>query len=401
MTDYSRSTTYHRNALKVTPGASQTRSKAPGGIHPVSGYPIALTHGMGSLVWDLDGHRYVDLICALGATTLGYNHPKVQRAVLDAVNQGPLLSLPTEIEYRASLKLCELVGCDQVRWVKTGSEAMSAAVKLARAKTGNSRVMVAEHAYHGWHDWFQACHFLEDNGVPHGQSTDIRVFQNNSLESVETLFRDEVNYPYAAIILEPHRNEVTHPSFVQGLREIADREDCALIFDDMIYGFRWHEQGSRGFFGVQPDLTAFGKALGAGYPVACVCGSGDWMEYGGLISSTYGGDRIGLAAAEAVLDLYLKDGASIVKSIWEAGSYLKAAINAASAPDVLVQGFPVHPRLNLQDEAAMAFISAMADEGVLLHDANWNMSITVKEHLTHIISAAKVAAERTITQEAR
>jgi glutamate-1-semialdehyde aminotransferase len=333
-----------RRAVAVTPLASQTRSKAPGRVGPRdmrAGFPLFSEYGEGPYLIDVEGKRYLDFAGANAAVPLGYTCPEVRNAVRAAVASGPLHSLPSQLEVEVSELLCATIDADRVRWVKTGSEAVSAAVKMARAATGASMVLVGEHSYHGWHDWtyarftegVQPGHACLPNGVPSVLGPTIRTFSYGEPGALSGAISAAHAYGrVAAIVIEPHRFMTEQKGWLEQARDAANRIGAVLIFDEMVYGFRWAKAGASQYYGVQPDLACYGKALGNGFPVACVAGKASIIDRTAeYVSGTYGGDRVGLAAALAVLRIHERE--DVIGRLWTNGRAFWEAFRAAHDAD--------------------------------------------------------------------
>lgn len=397
-------------ALTVTPGASQTRSKAPGKVGPRDmreGFPLFAERGMGPYLF-ADGEKYLDFVGANAAVPLGYGRPEIVEAVAVAVGSGNLLSVPCALEGEVSEALCRAVGAERVRWVKTGSEAVSAAVKLARAATGASTVIVASHSYHGWHDWTCA-RFHEDlkpgphalpNGVPSVLTDTILTYKYGIVDPGDAVeLAHKQGKRVAAIVIEPDRFAHDQRFHLQRARAAAGAAGAVLIFDEMVFGFRWALAGAQEYYhgnggGVRPDLSCYGKALGSGVPVACVAGKASIMDRAAtLITSTYGGDRIGLAAARAVLDIYARE--PVIATLWANAKAFEQEFYQTN-PDRYtpsrIRGRGIHFGINWtsQDEADDVLVRC-ARRGVLFHrDAN-NASAAMTE--TEARFGARVLAE--------
>lgn len=379
-------------ALRLTPMGSQTRSKAPGRVGPRStdaDYPLFAVGGDGAWLHDADtGRKYLDFAGANAAIPLGYGHPRVTKEV-HAVLGAPLLSLPHIDEANTSEALTlALPWLEQVRWVKTGSEAVTAAVRIARAKTGMPHVLVARHSYHGWHDWSQAISYegyrrphppwalVDKRGLPHQTKETLSDYEYAAPEghaaSIEEVAA-RVGRLVAAVVVEPHRFMVDQRDLLIRARRICDGVGAVLIFDEMVYGFRWAKGGASEHFGVQPDLACYGKALGNGFPVACVAGKSDVMCYAedAMVSGTFGGDRVGLAAARAVLDVH--DHYNVIGKLWSHGALFESLL-----PERVVG--QVHFRIAWDSpEQADRVLENCAQAGVLFHrDAN-NASAAMSE----------------------
>jgi glutamate-1-semialdehyde 2,1-aminomutase len=321
-TSYQKSEELLARALKTIPLGTQTFSKSKTQFpHGVS--PYYIKRASGSRVWDADDREYIDFINALAAVTLGYNDPDVTEAVKAQLELGTIFSLPHEIEIQVAEKIIELVPCaEMVRFGKNGSDATSAAVRIARAYTKRDRIVVC--GYHGWHDWYigsTARHL----GVPLAVRNLTNVFSYNNIESLNSLFEtfpDQI----AAVILEPMNVSEPLPGFLQEVKELSKRNGALLIFDETITGFRFSLGGAQQVFGVTPDLATLGKGLANGYPLSAVVGRADIMRIVEDIfySATFGGETLSLAAALATMTKLQKS--SILDEMAVRGSRLKLGI---------------------------------------------------------------------------
>lgn len=284
-------------ALKTIPLGTQTYSKSKT-HYPLGVSPFFITRGKGSAVWDVDGNQYVDFVNALTAVTLGYCDPDVDAAVQAQLQDGVIFSLPHPLEIEVAEKISELVPCAQrVRFGKNGSDATSAAVRLARAYT--QRDHIARCGYHGWHDWFIGS-TSKNLGIPECVQKLTHAFSFNDLASLQQLFED---YPdqIAAVILEPMNVAYPHSGFLESLQALTHEQGAVLIFDETITGFRLAKGGAQEYFGVIPDLATFGKGLANGYPLSAIAGKAEIMHLMEEVffSFTFGGETLSLAAALA------------------------------------------------------------------------------------------------------
>jgi glutamate-1-semialdehyde 2,1-aminomutase len=396
MRSYSKSDAWYQRALAVTPGASQTGSKAPGRCGPLGGYPLFLKAGDGPHVWDLDGNGYLDFIAGLAAVGLGHADGGVREALEDVLREGSLLSLPTCDEALASEALVAITGwAEQVRWVKTGSEATEAAVRIARRATGREHVLTIASGYNSWHSWFQAVK-PQHPGVPHRMTELIHGINYGDHGNVEDLFTctgrasaaQSVVGGYAAVILEPA--PITgggDAAWLRWLVDLAHAHGTLVIFDEVVWGFRLAAAGGTAYFDVTPDIATYGKAMGNGIPVGAVVGKRDLMQYADVISSTFGGDRLGLAAARAVMAVYRAPWHSPVDTMWHHGRQFQEGVcgveNGFGALAVACTGYPVHPVIRLAAEGVDAnllqsvFVQELAEHGVLWHPAGGNIIANV------------------------
>ncbi|HUU24574.1 MAG TPA: aminotransferase class III-fold pyridoxal phosphate-dependent enzyme, partial [Methyloceanibacter sp.] len=297
---FDRSGALYERALKVIPTASQTFSKAATGT--VEGAaPLFLERGEGARVWDPDGNVYIDYVMGLLPVVLGYRDPDVDGAIRTQLDRGITFSLATELEAELAESLCELIPCaEMVRFGKNGSDATSAAVRLARAFTGRDKIAIC--GYHGWHDWYigtTARHL----GVPQAIRDLSIAFPFNDLDALEALLKAEPDR-FAAVILEPEGLDAPLPGFLDAVRGLCDTYGVVLVFDEIITGFRRHLGGAQAVHGVTPDLASFGKAMANGMPISAIVGRGEIMRLMEDIffSGTFGGEALSLAASIATID---------------------------------------------------------------------------------------------------
>ena len=365
-------------ARRVLPGVTQTYSKAPD--QQVEGvYPVFLERGDGCTVTDLDGNVYIDYPCALGPMILGYGDRGVDAAAAERVSAGTCFSLGHRLEVEVAEALVEMVpGAEMVRFLKTGSEATSAAVRLARAATGREHVAMC--GYHGWHDWCIG-HTTRNAGVPRAVRELTHQWTYNDLDSLRALF-SAFSGGIAAVVMEPVGVEPPAPGFLEGVRALCDEHGAVLIFDEVITGFRLAPGGAQEYFGVVPDLATFGKAMANGYPLAAVTGKAALMELIAstvFISSTFGGDTVSLAASLATLQRISAGG--VIEHLWRQGARVMEGFNAlASEHEVPAQMIGLAPRRVITFAAAGgADANALKglvwqeclDRGILLGNANF------------------------------
>lgn len=316
-----------QRALRRIPSCTQTFSKGPS-QYVQGAAPVFLSRGNGSHVWDPDGNEYIDYPMALGAVILGHNCPPVTEAVRRAIDCGNSFSLPHPLEVEVAELICEMVPCaEMVRFGKNGSDATTAAVRAARAITG--RDMIACCGYHGWHDWYIGT-TTRDKGVPKDVAALTKSFRYNDLPSLENLFKAHPGQ-IAAVIMEPVGIEEPKPGFLEGVRDLAHPNGALLIFDEVVTGFRLSPGGGQQYFGVVPDLAAFGKAMANGFSISAVVGKREYMGIFDEIffSTTFGGETVGLAAALATLKIIRERG--VLHHIRDQGRKLQEGFRSLAA----------------------------------------------------------------------
>lgn len=311
-----------KKAKKLIPGQSQTFSKS-WTQYPLGCSPIFAEKADGGYIWDVDGNKFIDWPMALGPIVLGHNNKAVNNALQKRLKKGIAFSLPNRLEVELSKRLIDWFPfADSVRFGKNGSDVTSAAVRAARAYTNKEHILCC--GYHGWQDWFIGT-TTRNKGVPNCIKKLTHSFKYNDIESFNLLLK-KYSGRIAGIIIEPIGLEKPTNNFLIEIRNQATKNDIVLIFDECWTGFRIHEKGSYGKFGVSPDLACFGKALGNGVPISVILGHKSIMKVFEDIffSFTFGGDALGMTAAITVLDIIKKK--PVIKHIEKIGNALNIGI---------------------------------------------------------------------------
>jgi glutamate-1-semialdehyde 2,1-aminomutase/spore coat polysaccharide biosynthesis protein SpsF len=313
-----------KRATPLIPAGTQTLSKGP--TQFVRGFaPKYLARGKGSHVWDVDGNEFIDYPMGLGPVSLGHGHPEVVEAVARQMAEGTTFSLMHPLEVELAERIVKIVPCaERVRFGKNGSDATSACIRAARAKTG--RKHVARCGYHGWQDWsIDRSYGIRSRGVPDEVMNLTVPFAYNDLPALERVLTEQ---PCAAIILEPVAATEPAPGYLQGVRELATKHGTVLVFDEVITGFRYARGGAQEHFGVTPDLASMGKGVANGLPLAIVAGKREFMEPFEEIffSFTFGGEVASLAAAMKTIDVMERE--SYWAHVWRQGKKLQDGFNA-------------------------------------------------------------------------
>ena len=334
----------------------QAKRLAPGGVagirrpynFVVGEYPIFFEHGQGGRITDVDGNEYIDYLCAYGPIILGYREKEVDEAVIEQIrNKGFCFSLTQPTSNVLIEKLCELIpSCEMAAMVKTGSDATTIAIRTARGYTGKTKV--ARCGYHGWHDW---CVEVK-GGVPSKLYEDVMEFHYNDLESLENILKANAD-DMAAIIVTPVGHplgapvEMPAPGYLEGVRKLADKYSCVLIFDEIRTGFRCSLGGAQAYFGVTPDLTTVGKAMANGYSVAALVGKREIMNVMAdkvFLSSTYFPNTEAQIAALKTIEILQRD--KVLDSIAEKGTWFAKEVEKVisdSGMPVTFSGSPWMP----------------------------------------------------------
>lgn len=274
-------------------------------------YPIYFDSGKGGRVTDVDGNEYIDFLCAYGPIIIGYREEEIDQAVQEQVNsKGFCFSLTQPQQSELVKKLQEVIPCcEMAALVKTGSDATTIAIRVARAYTGKTKI--ARCGYHGWHDW---CVEVK-GGIPEKLYEDILEFHYNDLDALEAILKANKD-DMAGIIVTPVGHplaapvEMPKPGYLEGVRALADKYNVLLIFDEIRSGFRCSIGGAQKYFGVTPDLATFGKAMANGYAIAALVGKKEPMMVLAdkvFLSSTFFPNSDSIVAALKTIEILQRD----------------------------------------------------------------------------------------------
>lgn len=330
------------DAQRLILSGVQLYSKGPE-THIKGVSPIYIDRGKAAHVWDVDGNEYIDYDMGLGPILLGYCYKPVDGAIKKQLERGMGYSLvaPEEVEYA---KLCvENIPCaEKVRFLKTGSGATEAAIRIARAYTGKKHILRGE--YHGWHEWTTAAEDFRQGGILPELKNYVHKFDYNDFDTVEKYF-EQYKGEIAAVITEPVQIDAPKNNFLENLLDICHQNGAVLIFDEVVDGFRFSIGGAQKYFGVTPDLATFGKAAANGMPLSIVAGKHEVMDAVDkkvFISTTFGGECLSLVAGIAVMK-ELKN-KPVTERLWSIGKKIQDTFNfLAEKNDVPIQlaGYPV------------------------------------------------------------
>ena len=317
-------------------------------------FPTHLVKGWGAYAYDTKYNRYIDFICGLGSCSIGHANDEINQAIINRLHHGITLSLGSEIEVIFAEKIKEIFGfVDLIRILKTGTDACSAAIKIARAY--NEKSIILSDGYHGWSD-----SFVSMTPPAHGVHKIQNVFKLTK-ESMEH-FGDEIS----AIIVEPVITDFSEERrlYLENIRKFCTEKNIVLIFDEIITGFRFPKFSVSNYFGIYPDLICLGKGMANGMPISVVGGKKEIMntenEY--FISSTFAGETLSIAAALKTIELMQTK--YKIETLWEQGQRFKDLFNAIAPEIVTLEGYPTrgilkgsHENLDLfRQEACIAGI---------------------------------------------
>ena len=301
----------YSKAKQIVAGGNMLLSNRPEMFLPEQ-WPSYFSKSKGCEVWDLDGNKYIDTLMMPGTNSLGYNYEEIDEAVKDIINSGNMSTLNAPEEVELTERLVELhPWADMARFARSGGEANSVAIRLARAASGKDNVAFC--GYHGWHDWYLASNLsdtkgldghllpgLNPHGVPKNLKDSVHPFEYNNFDKLEELVKTK---NIGVIKMEVYRNKEPENNFLHRVRKLANQHNIVLVFDECTSGFRKNYGGLHKLYDVEPDVAMFGKALGNGYAVTAVLGKREVMQAAekSFISSTFWTERIGSSAALATL----------------------------------------------------------------------------------------------------
>ena len=389
-----------RRAKKIIPGGGQLISKRSERFLP-NYWPAYYSRAKGCEVWDLDGRHYFDFAqMGVGSCILGYADSEVDGQIKKAIQKGSMCTLNSPEEVRLAELLVRLhPWAEMARFARTGGEACSIAVRIARAFSGRDKVAFC--GYHGWHDWYLSANIsnlknldgqllpgLAPAGVPRGLRGAAFPFAYNKIESLKQIVRLH-GKSLAAIIMEPVRGESPLPGFLEAVRKIADKTNAVLIFDEVTSGFRMCVGGYHLITNVKPDIAVFAKGMSNGYPAAAVIGKRKVMNAAqdSFISSTSWTERIGSVAAIATINKMQKK--NVPKQLIKSGIKIQRGLKKISVKrnvPLEISGIPPLIYLKFSTaqpaEAQTFYTQEMLKKGFLVGSAIY----TTLAYSDHIIS---------------
>ncbi len=399
-------------AKQLIPGGNQLLSKRAEMFLP-DFWPAYYQKAKGVEVWDLDNNHYYDMsIMGIGSCVLGYANDEVNRAVQEAIEAGSMCTLNCYEEVALAEKLIALHPWSQMtRFARTGGEACSIAIRVARAASGKDKVAFC--GYHGWSDWYLSANLadakhldhqllpgLSPAGVPRNLKDTAFPFSYGDLKSLEKIVEDH-HHELGVIIMEFQRSKDLDLEFLKGVRQIATREKAILVFDEITSGFRLRTGGMHLLYGIEPDLLVLGKALGNGFPISAVIGRKDIMQaaQGTFISSTYWTERIGPVAAletlrqfeeKRVIDTTVRTGETIENGLKKIFSKYDLRMGISGLKSYLVMTSEEENPLLIKT----LFTQEMMKRGFLASTVIFVSSAHTPEIVVHYLSNAEEVFEK-------
>jgi glutamate-1-semialdehyde 2,1-aminomutase len=363
---------------RLIPGGSHTYAKGDD-QYPVLA-PGFIERGSGCHVWDVDGNQYIEYGMGNRAVGLGHAYPAVLRAVEKTLHDGCNFTRPARIEVECAETFLDLIpAAEMVKFCKDGSDATSGAVRLARAYTGRDLIACCgDHPFFSTDDWFIGTTAM-NSGIPETVRRLTVTFRYNDIASVKELFARHPNR-IAALIMEAARADDPKDGFLHEVQRLCRENGALLILDEMITGFRWHASGAQSLYGIEPDLSTFGKALANGFSVSALAGKREYMRLGGLehtdrprvflLSTTHGAETHSLAAAIATMRTYQSE--PVIEHLYRQGEKLKEGIEESARRHGLSDYFKIVGRpsclayatLDQRGQASQAFRTLFLQETI-------------------------------------
>ncbi|MDR2998124.1 MAG: aminotransferase class III-fold pyridoxal phosphate-dependent enzyme [Microbacterium sp.] len=392
---------WRERALAVMPVGSSTNSKAPS-LLPEE--PEVIVRGRGCRVWDDRGREFIDFRCALGPITLGYADPRVDDAIRRQLDDGILFGHPHPLETTTAELFCSMVpGAEAARFLKTGGEALAAVIRIARAHTGRDRVV--QIGYNGWLNSLAAGArvlpgAVSDSipGVPAALAALHHAVDWDDRETLDGLFAEHGSEIALILVAADYPSIPASAGFYAYLRELADRHGALLAYDEMVTGFRVALGGMAEFTGVLPDLAVHGKGVANGMPLSVYSGRRDVLgvlDRGEVVvTSTYGGETLSLAAASATMTI-LRD-EDVPARLRSSGERMQAGLNALfedAGVALRLEGHPTCPQFVGDGALIDAFLRASFAHGVSFYRVVYVNAAHTADDLDEALRRAAAAVE--------
>ena len=398
----------YRRARQIIPGGTQLLSKRPEMFLPDQ-WPSYYARAEGIRVWDLDGNQYLDFThFGVGSCVLGYSDPDVNNAVRNAIESGVMSTLNCSEEVELAELLLELhPWAEMVRFSRAGGEALAIAVRIARATTDREKIAFC--GYHGWHDWYLSANLADEKaldghllagltpaGVPRGLRGTLLPFHFNDTAEFRRIIADH-GTELAAVVMEPARDSLPDPEFIQTIRAETQRCGALLIFDEVTSGWRLNTGGIHLTLGIQPDIATFAKAMGNGYAISAIIGTRAAMDSAqkSFISSTNWTERIGPVAALATIRKH-RD-LSVAKHLVQVGADVRRGWRqAAHEAGLRINLGGIEPLSHFSFDCAdpvgamTLFIQGMLDRGYLASGSFYSSFAHQPEDVHGYVEAVRV-----------
>lgn len=384
-------------AVEVMPRACQTMSKCYMMWPMDDTFPIYVESQDGCVFTSVDGEQFIDMMGGLGPNFVPQKI--VNKEIMTQLKKGISFSLSTPLEVELAELVKETVPCaEMVRFCKNGSDAVTAAVRIARSYAKKDYLLMAAGGYHGWGDQFCAVS-QRDYGMPKAFKEFVDTFEYNNVKDLEEKLKTG---KYAALIMEPVSLEEPKKGFLKKVRELCTQYNTILIFDEMITCYRWALGGAQDYYGVVPDITTMGKAAGGGMPLAFVAGKKEYMKELEQVffSATYFGESLSLAAGIATIKELKKNKDKIYPHVWRQGKrFKKAFLTKCKELNIDAEVLGMAPRMNLkfnhEDATGVRdlFHAEMMKRGVFMGIQVYVTWATKKKHIDKVLQAMNESLE--------
>ena len=389
---------WRARAQGVIPGGTSTGSKRTDALYGEGNEsgPSHFARASGCRLTTPSELTLIDCTMALGSVAIGYGDERIVRAAITAAANGNVAGLAHTAEVELAERLCDLIPCaEQVRFLKSGAEAMSAAVRIARTATGRNHIVGS--GYFGWHDWSGT-----GAGIPEGVRANFTSVPFDDVPALESAC-GAAGKELAAVVLEPVVERLPSTEWIATARRLCDELGAVLVFDELKTGFRLSRGGYQELSDVKPDLAAFGKAMANGFPLAAVVGKNDVMQAAARtwISSTLAGESMAIAAALAVVEIYEGE-EDVCAALGRAGGAMKAAVEtavkASGIPGVTVAGLDPMWLVRFDDPAIeRRFLEEAVHEGVLFKRGAYNYASLAHDEEETFVEIERAASSALVT----
>jgi glutamate-1-semialdehyde 2,1-aminomutase len=374
-----KSTALFTRSLEYLTGGSSTASKR---VTYDGDEPAVIVRGKGCRVWDADGNEYIDFRNSLGPVTLGYAVDEVNDAIKNQLENGIVFGHPHPLEGEVAEILCGIIPCaEQARFLKTGGEACAAVIRIARAATGRDKIL--QIGYNGWLNAVGAGASVNPRetssgvplGVPKAVSDLFYVGHWGHEEEIEKIFAFDGPNIAAVIVAAGYPEMRQGETFLPFIRKITEKYGALMIADEIVTGFRLALGGAQEYFKTTPDLAVFAKGMANGMPISTYLGKKEYMQFldKAIVSSTYGGETLSLAAAKAVINLYQRE--NVVEHLWRMGEKMwdgAAMLARQYGVPIEFKGFaPCKAVMPAEPKLGEAFFRAAYRNGLSFYTVNY------------------------------
>ncbi len=358
---FDRSIEIYEKALDLIPMGTSTFSKNPN-LFVIGASPLYIQSAKGCMLYDVDGNEFIDYSMALGPIILGYANAEVNKAAKKGIDEGLVYTISSPEESMLAEKLIGIIPCaEMVRFCKNGSDVCEGAIRLARNYTQKLKIMTVG-GYHGFHDWFIVS-TPRNKGIPKVMAEWILPHNYNDIDSIEKTISAQSN-EIAALIMEPVINYEPKEGFLERIRELTEKNNIVLIYDEMKTGFRLHIGGAQKYLNVTPDLAVYAKGLSNGFPLSVLAGKRYLMKQfedeNCFFSGSYATEKASLNAALKTLEILERD--NVIEQNWKMGDFLKRGVRK------IINKYSLHEFVNIVGFAPMTHFVMVDYKGFTVNE---------------------------------